>query len=141
MIRITDTIELDESEIHFKFTRSPGPGGQHVNKTATAVQLHFDIKNSTSLPENVRFRLQQIANNRINAKGVLLINANRYRSQDLNRKDALGRLTALIVKSTQRVKPRRITKPTIGSIKKTKEAKKRRGRLKRTRQSVILNGE
>ncbi|MGB3647920.1 MAG: peptide chain release factor-like protein, partial [Desulfobulbales bacterium] len=73
MVRITDAIELDESEIHFKFIRSPGPGGQHVNKAATAVQLRFDVLHSASLPENVRLRLRQIAKNRINSRGILII--------------------------------------------------------------------
>ena len=139
MVRVTDTIGLAESEIHFKFIRSPGPGGQHVNKAATAVQLRFDVEHSTSLPENVRLRLQQFAKNRINARGILIINANRFRSQDLNRKDALDRLVELIAKAAKRIKPRYRTKPTIGSIKKRKEAKQRRSKLKRSRQPVTLN--
>ncbi len=136
MIRISDTIELDDSEIQFKFVRSPGPGGQHVNKAATAVQLRFDVKQSPSLPENVRRRLLQLAANRVNARGALIIFASRFRSQDLNRKDALERLTALIVQAAKRPKPRRRTKPTVGSVKKRKEAKQRRSKLKRSRQSV-----
>ena len=139
MVRVTDTIELAESEIHCKFIRSPGPGGQHVNKAATAVQLRFDVKHSTSLPENVRRRLLQIAKNRINARGILIINANRFRSQDMNRKDAVGRLTELITRAAQRLKPRCRTKPTTGSIKKRKEVKQRRSKLKRSRQPVTLN--
>jgi ribosome-associated protein len=141
MLRITDTILLDESEINFKFIRSPGPGGQHVNKAATAVLLRFDVGHSTSLPQDVQLRLLQLAKNRINAKGILIINANRFRSQDLNRKDALGRLIELIAKSAQRVKPRRRTKPTIGSIKKRIKVKQQRSKLKRSRQSVTWSGE
>jgi len=141
MLRITDTILLDESEINFKFIRSPGPGGQHVNKAATAVLLRFDVRHSTSLPQDVQLRLLQLAKNRINAKGILIINANRFRSQDLNRKDALGRLVELIAKSAQRVKPRRRTKPTIGSIKKRIKVKQQRSKLKRSRQSVTWSGE
>ena len=136
MFHVTDAIQLDESEIHFKFIRSPGPGGQHVNKAATAVQLRFDLAHSSSLPDHVRHRLKKLAKNRINAKGVLIISANRFRSQDLNRKDALDRLKHLIVKSTIEIRPRRTTKPTIASMKKRIEAKKRRGKLKHTRQSV-----
>jgi len=136
MLHVTDAIQLDESEIHFKFIRSPGPGGQHVNKAATAVQLRFDLAHSSSLPDHVRHRLIKLAKNRINAKGVLIISANRFRSQDLNRKDALDRLKHLIVKSTIEIRPRRSTKPTITSMKKRIEAKKRRGKLKHTRQSV-----
>jgi ribosome-associated protein len=136
MVRVTDTIKLDESAITFKFIRSPGPGGQHVNKAATAVQLRFDVVHSPSLPGNVRQRLLQLAKNRINAGGILIINANRFRSQDLNRKDALDRLTTLIAQASQRPKPRRRTKPTIGSIKKRKEAKQRQSKLKHSRQTV-----
>ena len=136
MLHVTDAIQLDESEIHFKFIRSPGPGGQHVNKAATAVQLRFDLAHSSSLPDHVRHRLKKLAKNRINSKGVLIISANRFRSQDLNRKDALDRLKHLIVKSTIEIRHRRSTKPTIASMKKRIEAKKRRGKLKHTRQSV-----
>jgi ribosome-associated protein len=141
MVRITDAIELDEGEIHFKFIRAPGPGGQHVNKAATAVQLRFDVIHSASLPENVRLRLLQIARNRISTRGFLIINANRFRSQDLNRKDALDRLVQLVAKSAQKPKPRCRSKPTIGSIKKRKESKQRRSKLKHSRQPVTLTGE
>lgn len=140
MIRVTDAITLDESEINFKFVRSPGPGGQHVNKAATAVQLRFDVKHSPSLPENVRTRLLQQAANRINSEGVLIITANRFRSQDLNRGDALERLAALIAEAARQRKPRRRTKPTISSVKKRKETKQRRSKLKKNRQKVSWNG-
>jgi len=139
MLCAANTIEVDESEIQFKFIRSPGPGGQHVNKAATAVQLRFDVVRSTSLPENVRLRLLQSAKNRINARGILIINANRFRSQDLNRKDALERLAELIAKSAQKRKPRYRTKPTIGSIKKRKKAKQQRSTLKQSRRPVASN--
>ena len=141
MIPVTNTIVLDEKEIRFKFIRSPGPGGQHVNKAATAVQLRFDVKHSASLPEYVRYRLLQLAKNRINASGILIIHANSYRSQDLNRKEALKRLSALIAKAAQKRKTRRKTKPTISSLRKRKEAKQRSSRLKRSRQKVSWNGE
>lgn len=141
MLQITETIQLDEAEIHFKFIRSPGPGGQHVNKTATAVQLRFDVDHSASLPDWVRRRLLHLARNRINSQGVLFLTANRFRSQDLNRKDALDRLALLIAKSAQKIKPRRKTTPTIASRIKQKESKKRRSRLKRTRQLVTRNEE
>ncbi|MEK6197400.1 MAG: alternative ribosome rescue aminoacyl-tRNA hydrolase ArfB [Desulfobacterales bacterium] len=136
MLQVTDAIQLDEREIQFKFIRSPGPGGQHVNKAATAVQLRFDLAHSTSLPDHVRSRLTKLAKNRINTKGVLIISANRFRSQDLNRKDALDRLLHLIVKSTWETKPRRRTRPTLGSVKKRIESKKRRSKVKHARQSV-----
>jgi ribosome-associated protein len=141
MLQVTDAIQLDEREIEFKFIRSPGPGGQHVNKAATAVQLRFDLAHSTSLPDHVRSRLTKLAKNRINTKGVLIISANRFRSQDLNRKDALDRLLHLIVKSTRETKPRRRTKPTLGSVKKRIESKKRRSKVKHARQSVTRVGD
>ena len=141
MLQVTDAIQLDEREIKFKFIRSPGPGGQHVNKAATAVQLRFDLAHSTSLPDHVRSRLTKLAKNRINTKGVLIISANRFRSQDLNRKDALDRLLHLIVKSTWETKPRRRTKPTLGSVKKRIESKKRRSKVKHARQSVTRVGD
>jgi ribosome-associated protein len=141
MLRVTDAIQLDESEIHFKFIRSPGPGGQHVNKAATAVQLRFDLIHTTSLPDYVRRRLIKLAKNRINTKGVLIISANRFRSQDLNRKDALDRLMHLILESSKEIKPRWKTKPTSGSIKRRVEAKKRRSKLKNSRQSVTSRGD
>ncbi len=141
MIPVTNTIALDEKEIRFKFIRSPGPGGQHVNKAATAVQLRFDVKHSASLPEYVRSRLLQLAKNRVNASGILIILANSYRSQDLNRKEALERLAALIEKAAQKRKNRRKTKPTISSLRKRKEAKQRSSKLKRSRQRVTWNGE
>jgi len=141
MLQVTDAIQLDEREIQFKFIRSPGPGGQHVNKAATAVQLRFDLAHSTSLPDHVRSRLTKLAKNRINTKGVLIISANRFRSQDLNRKDALDRLLHLIVKSTWETKPRRRTRPTLGSVKKRIESKKRRSKVKHARQSVTRVGD
>lgn len=141
MIHITDTVTLAESEIEYRFIRSPGPGGQHVNKAATGVELRFDIKRSDSLPEKIKPRLLKLAKNRINSRGVLIIKANRFRSQDLNRKDALARLSELIEKAAVKQKPRRRTKPSISSVKKRKEAKKRRAKLKRTRGPVTWSGE
>jgi len=141
MFHVTDAIKLIESEIHFKFIRSPGPGGQHVNKAATAVQLRFDLANSTGLPDYVRRNLIKRARNRINSEGVLIINANRFRSQDLNRKDALDRLMHLIEESAHKIKPRRRTKPTVSSIKKRIGAKKRRGKLKYMRRPVSGSGD
>ena len=141
MIHITDAIQLDESEIQYRFVRSPGPGGQHVNRAATAVQLRFDLAHSTSLPEDIRLRLKNIARNRINSDGVLIIQANRFRSQDLNRKDALERLKQLIVVSSRKTKYRRRTKPTLVSRKKRLDAKKRQGKLKQTRRSVAWTGD
>lgn len=136
MLQVTETIGLLESEIHFKFIRSPGPGGQHVNRAATGVQLRFDVRHSTSLPEFVRRRLLLSLGGRISSEGILVITATRFRSQDLNRKDAVERLAALIAGAARRVKVRHKTKPTPGSIRKRKERKERRGSLKRSRQKV-----
>jgi len=141
MLQITEAIQLDESEIHFKFIRSPGPGGQHVNKAATAVQLRFDVLHSAGLPDRARRRLMSLAQNRINTQGILTITANRFRSQDLNRKDALARLANLIVRSSYEIKPRRRTKPTVASRKRQEENKMRRSKLKRTRRPVAWSGE
>ena len=141
MIRITETIQLDESEIQFKFIRSPGPGGQHVNKASTAVQLRFDVIHAATLTDHVRRRLMTLARNRINSQGILVINASRFRSQDLNRKDALARLTDLILRSSSEAKHRRRTKPTIASRKKREDNKKRLSQLKRTRRPVSWSGE
>jgi ribosome-associated protein len=141
MFHVTDAIKIAESEVQFKFIRSPGPGGQHVNKAATAVQLRFDLAHSASLPDYVQRNLIKIAKNRINSEGVLIINANRFRSQDLNRKDALDRLMHLIEESARKRKTRRRTKPTVASIKKRIGAKKRRGTLKLTRRAVSGHGE
>ena len=141
MIQITETIKLDETEIQFKFIRSPGPGGQHVNKAATSVQLRFDVLHSAVLPDRVRRRLMSLARNRINSQGILTINANRFRSQDLNRKDAFARLADLIVRASHEIKPRRRTKPSIASRKRQEENKMRRSKLKRTRRPVVWKGE
>lgn len=133
MIQITKKIFINESEIKEEFIRSSGPGGQRVNRVATAVQLRFDAANSPSLPLDVRDRLLRIAGKRATEKGVLIIDARRYRSQEKNRKDALDRLIKLIAKATQKPKVRRKTKPTYESIKKRLEAKRRRSRIKKLR--------
>jgi ribosome-associated protein len=141
MFLVTDALKHIESEILFKFIRSPGPGGQHVNKAATAVQLRFDLASSKSLPDYVRRNLKKRAKSRINSKGVLIINANRFRSQDLNRKDALVRLMHLIEEAAHKTKKRRRTKPTAASIKKRIKAKKRRSRLKNMRRPVSTSDD
>lgn len=134
-------LPIDEKEIHFIYTRAPGPGGQHVNKVATAVQLRFDVKKSPSISGPLRERLIQVAGRRITGKGVLLINASRFRSQDMNRRDAINRLAELLETAALPVKTRRQTKPTMSSRKKRIAGKKIRAKLKQSRRSVQRFGD
>ena len=136
MIRITRTIEIDPDEIREKFIRASGPGGQNVNKVATAVQLRFDVKKSPALPEDVRLRLLKLGGKRITQRGVLIIDARRYRTRERNRQDALDRLSDLIRRAANKPKTRRKTKPTLASKQRRLDAKKRRGRVKSLRGPV-----
>jgi ribosome-associated protein len=136
MIQITSTIAIDEREIQQEFVRASGPGGQNVNKVATAVQLRFDAAHSPSLPEEVRQRLIDLAGKRVTGEGVLIIDARRFRSQELNRQDAIDRLVTLIRKATEKPEPRHRTKPPFASKEQRMDTKRRRGEIKRMRQSV-----
>lgn len=136
MIQVTNNIALDEDEIHEQFVRSSGPGGQNVNKVATAVQLRFDVERSPNLPEPVRERLKRLAGRRLTGDGVLIIDARRHRTREQNRRDALDRLVVLIRKAAVAPTPRRATRPTAASRRRRLEAKQRRGALKRGRGSV-----
>ncbi|MDP2720146.1 MAG: alternative ribosome rescue aminoacyl-tRNA hydrolase ArfB [Dehalococcoidia bacterium] len=133
MINITPSITIDEKEIQQEFIRSTGPGGQNVNKVATAVQLRFDVANSPSLPEEVRRRLFSLGKKRITVEGILIIEARRYRTQGANRLDAVERLVELIRKAAEKPRIRRKTRPTLASRERRLESKKRRGDTKRFR--------
>jgi len=136
MIRVNRTIAIDENEIQEEFIRASGPGGQNVNKAATAVQLRFDTANSLSLPDEVRKRLLSLARKRINEEGVLVIDARRYRSQKANRRDEMERLVGLIRKAAQKPRIRRKTKPTLASKIRRLEDKQHRAKTKRLRRPI-----
>ena len=136
MIRVTPTITIEENEIREDFIRASGPGGQNVNKVATAVQLRFDVANSHSLPEEVRLRLISLAGNRITEDGILIIDARRFRTQGRNRENATERLVELIRDAAQRPKIRRRTRPTLTSKIRRLESKRRGAESKRLRGPV-----
>lgn len=133
MIQITPSLHIDERELTFDFVRASGPGGQNVNKVATAVQLRFDIARSESLPAEIKARLSKIAGQRATTGGILLIEAKRFRTQEQNREDAMRRFSELVRKASTKPKPRRKTRPTAASREKRLQIKKRRGEIKRSR--------
>lgn len=135
MIRITDHIAIDDKELEFNFVRSSGPGGQNVNKVATAVQLRFDVA-SASLPRDVQRRLIRLGGKRITREGVLVIDARRFRTQEQNRQDAMERLVRLIRKAAHPRKPRKRTRPTAASKERRLNAKRHRSRVKTLRSPV-----
>jgi ribosome-associated protein len=136
MIPVTPSIAIHEDEITLHFIRASGPGGQHVNKVATAVQLRFDVRNSPNLPDDVRARLIQLAGRKITEDGFLVIEAKRFRTQDSNRQDALDRLIKLIRKACEKPKPRHRTRPSKKSKERLLAAKRHRSRIKRMRRPV-----
>jgi ribosome-associated protein len=135
MIRITSRISIDEREVGESFVRASGPGGQNVNKLSTAVQLRFDVRGSPSLPSDVAVRLERLAGARLTRDGVLVIIAQRHRTQLRNRQDALDRLIDLIRRAAPPPVPRRPTKPTKASRERRIEGKKRRAKVKGMRQT------
>jgi ribosome-associated protein len=133
VIRINNSISLDEREIEERFVRASGPGGQNVNKLATAVQLRFDVRRSPSLPPAVRTRLERLAGRRLTQEGVLVIHADRHRTQERNRDDALSRLVELIREAAIEPKVRRKTRPPPAERRRRIEGKKRRSGIKALR--------
>jgi ribosome-associated protein len=135
MIRITPSISIGERELEEHFIRSSGPGGQNVNKLASAVQLRFDVRRSPSLPDDVRTRLERLAGRRLTRDGVLVINAQRHRTQERNRDDARDRLVDLIRRAAVAPVPRRATKPTTGARERRLQSKKHRATIKGLRRT------
>jgi ribosome-associated protein len=135
MIRITSRLAIDEREVDERFVRASGPGGQNVNKLSTAVQLRFDVRGSPSLPPEVKARLERLAGARLTRDGVLVITAQRHRTQARNREDALERLIDLIRRAAISPTPRRPTKPTRASRERRIEGKKHRAGIKQQRRA------
>jgi ribosome-associated protein len=139
MLKITDEISVDDRELEERFVRASGPGGQNVNKVSTAVELRFDVERSASLPEGVRVRLRRLAGRRLSDEGILVMRADRFRTQERNREDARERLAELIRQATIAPKRRVPTRPSRASKERRRDDKKKRGSVKRLRGSRDLD--
>ena len=141
MIEISPTLKIDERELTFDYIRAAGPGGQNVNKVATAAQLRFDIWRNDSLLVDVKTRLVKLAGRRVTSEGILIIEARRFRTQEQNRADAIERFVALVRKSLEAPKPRKKTRPTARSRQKRLQSKKKRSEVKRARGNKSFESE
>ena len=139
MITITDRLSIEDDEVEIRHARASGPGGQHVNKTSTAIELRFDVRGSPSLPEDVRLRLEGLAGSRLTLDGVLVLFAQGSRSQEMNRQEAVERLVELIRRAAERPKPRKKTKPTYASKLRRLEGKATRSGVKARRGKPALD--
>lgn len=139
MIPVTDRLSIDEDEIEVRHARASGPGGQHVNKTSTAIELRFDVRRSPSLPEDVRERLERLAGTRLTLDGVLVLFAQGSRSQEMNRQEAIDRLISLIRQACERPKPRKATRPTYASKVRRLAGKANRSGVKAMRSKPGLD--
>jgi ribosome-associated protein len=140
MIEITPSVQIDEQEVEYIYVRSPGPGGQNVNKVSSAVQLRFNVQESFSLPEEAKKRLVRLAGKRMTSGGILIIEARQYRSQEQNRQAAQERLKRIIRQALEPPKPRHKTKPTRASVIRRLESKQKRGEIKRLRRDKEIVG-
>jgi ribosome-associated protein len=139
VIEVTAGLSIEDDEIEIRHARASGPGGQHVNKTSTAIELRFDVRNSPSLPEPVRLRLERLAGTRLTLDGILVLFAQEHRSQELNRQAAIERLVALIRRATETPKPRKATKPTYASKLRRLQGKASRSGVKAMRAKPRLD--
>jgi ribosome-associated protein len=133
MIDVTASIRIPEEELRFHSVRASGPGGQNINKVSTAIQLRFDVRRSSSLPAEVRRRLEKLAGRRMTSEGILVLDARRFRTREKNRADALARLRQLIIRASMRPKRRKQTRPTKSSMEKRLKRKRRKGERKMQR--------